>query len=148
MKSRLLFSTLTLVVVAGCSQGPYEVAPVSGVVTLNGEPLADATVSFAPHGGGKEVVGPGSSGVTDSSGRYELQTFKDEEGAVVGTHTVRISTFKSTFEDLRNSDALKIVSPEYVPVIYNRNTNLTFEVPSRGTDEANFDLTGEPPRRR
>lgn len=148
MKKGVLLIGLLAAMVAGCSQGPYEVAPVSGVVTLNGEPLPDATVSFAPIGSEKDVVGPGSSGTTNESGEYELKTFKDETGAIVGMHTVRISTFKSKFKDLRNSDDLEIVSPEYVPAEYNRNSNLTFEVPASGTAEANFDLTGQVPRRR
>ncbi len=115
-------------------------APVSGVVTLGGEPLANATVSFAPQGDGFDVAGPGSSGTTDESGEYELRTFKDDRGAVVGSHTVRISTFQSKFKDLKTSDALEIVSPEYVPPQYNRNTKLKFDVPASGTDKANFML--------
>ena len=133
-----------MTVLCGCSRGPYELASVSGVVTLYGEPLANATVSFSPHGEeGKEIVGPGSVGTTDETGHYQLRTFKDESGAVVGRHTVRISTYKSKFKDIKNSDAVEVVSIEHVPWHYNRFTKLTFEVPSGGTDEADFVLTAE-----
>lgn len=129
---------------AGCSNADYDLAPVSGIVTLYGEPLVNATVSFEPQGGqDKAVVGPGSIGETDEAGRYALETFRDEYGAVVGRHTVRISTYKSRFKDIRNSDEIEVVSIEHVPWHYNRNTELTFEVPASGTEEANFALTAE-----
>lgn len=136
-------SSVMLVLVCGCGGGPYELAPVSGVVTLYGNPLANATVSFSPRGEGKDIVGPGSMGTTDAEGRFTLRTFKDERGAVVGNHTVRISTFKSKFKDIRTSDDVEVVSIEHVPWHYNRNTKLSFQVPSGGTDEANFVLTAE-----
>lgn len=140
---------LTVVVaLVGCGNSAYDLAPVSGVVTLYGEPLANATVSFEPKGGAdKSIVGPGSVGTTDDEGRYQLETFKQETGAVVGTHTVRISTYKSRFEDIKNSDKIEVVSIEHVPWHYNRNTELSFEVTADGTDEANFVLTAEPANR-
>lgn len=130
----------------GCGSSPYELATVSGVVRLNGEPLQDATVTFEPRGLGKELVGPGSIGTTDEQGVFELKTFKNERGAVVGPHKVRISTFKSEFKDLRSSDDLEIVSQERVPWQYNLNTQLNFEVPPEGTEGADFSLTGKPPQ--
>lgn len=145
--SALLLSTLLLGSL-GCGSSGYELAPVSGVVTLYGQPLVDATVSFEPKAGsGTTLVGPGSAGTTDENGRFELATFKQEGGAVVGTHTVRISTYKSRFEDLRTSDKIEVVSIEHVPWHYNRNTELTFEVPSGGTEEADFVLVAEPKQR-
>ncbi|MCA9234419.1 MAG: hypothetical protein KDA44_03060 [Planctomycetales bacterium] len=133
---------------AGCADSPYELAPVSGAVTLNGEPLANATVSYEPRGGPeRSIVGPGSVGTTDAEGRYTLSTFKDEPGAVVGQHTVRISTFKSQFKDIKNSDAVEVVSEERVPWRYNRSTELVATVATGGTDQADFELTGAPPRK-
>lgn len=147
-KSKRLSSVLFLLVVValvGCGNAAYDLAPVSGVVTLYGEPLVNATVSFEPQrNSGKSVVGPGSVGTTDDEGRYQLETFKQETGAVVGMHTVRISTYKSRFEDIKNSDKIEVVSIEHVPWHYNRNTELSFEVTADGTDEANFVLTAEP----
>lgn len=132
-----------LAMAGGCGKAPYELAPVSGVVTLYGEPLANATVSFEPNGNNRDesIVGPGSVGTTDENGRYELRTFKQESGAVVGNHLVRISTYKSEFEDIKQSDKIKVISVEHVPWHYNRNSGLTCDVPAGGTDEANFALT-------
>ncbi len=87
-------------------------------------------------------AGPGSMGVTDSEGRYELETIKRDKGAVVGTHIVRIGT-RQTRLDPNNLDRLEVLAKEVVPMQYNTNTQLTFEVPSGGTSEANFDLSGK-----
>ena len=147
MQNKLLLSVLlcTVAAVSGCGKAPYELAPVSGVVTLYGEPLANATVSFEPQGSNSDesIAGPGSVGTTDEDGRYELTTFKQESGAVVGNHLVRISTYKSEFEDIKKSDKIKVISVEHVPWHYNRNTSLTFDVPAGGTDDANFVLTAK-----
>lgn len=72
----------------GCSGGGDEVklAPVSGVVTMDGKPLADAVVIFAPEKGNP------SSGRTDSSGNYSLIFKENVQGALPGPHRVSIIT--------------------------------------------------------
>ena len=61
---------VAVVLVCGCSEGskPYKTAPVSGVVTLDGQPLAAAHVTFMPipasQGGSQS--GPEASGDTES----------------------------------------------------------------------------------
>ena len=127
--------------VVGCS-GEFPLASVSGVVTLDGKPLENATVFFQPQAKGTEsVVGPPSIGVTDATGKYSVATHKLGSGAVVGDHTVSISTFELRMKDPQNSDAVEVVSPERVPDRYRSPSELSFQVTSRGSDEANFDLT-------
>ena len=72
---------------AGC-EGADGIAPVSGVVTLNGAPLPDALVRFQP-----QPTGSPSSAITDSSGRFTLKYTRDANGAQVGEHLVAISTY-------------------------------------------------------
>jgi hypothetical protein len=120
----------------GCGGGA---APVSGRVTLDGKALADATVSFQPSDAG--AAGPGSSGKTDSNGQFTLQVVgKNSNGALVGKHRVTISAKGNTEAD----DSGKKVS-DRAPAWYNTQTTLTFDVPSGGTDKANFELTSRPP---
>ena len=72
---------------AGCSSNPAiypEVADVVGVVTLDGQPLEGATITFAPE------AGRASSGVTDSTGRYNLNYTGSIRGAMLGAHRVMI----------------------------------------------------------
>jgi len=70
----------------GCG-GEMKVAPVSGVVTLDGKPLDRASVVFKPEAGGRP-----SFGVTDEQGRFTLAYSMDEDGAEVGSATVTVST--------------------------------------------------------
>lgn len=75
-------------VFAGC--GPPDDQPelgtVTGTITRNGEPLANAWVEFAPEKGRL------SAGQTDEEGIYTLKYTFDAPGAKVGTHTVKIGT--------------------------------------------------------
>ena len=71
--------------VAGCG-GDSGVAPVAGELTLDGKPVADASITFMPRAGGRP-----SYGTTDSNGAFELTTFEPEDGALVGVHTVTVT---------------------------------------------------------
>ena len=97
MKNRILFKfslLFCLVCLSGCGGGDF--APVTGVVTVNGQPMANVRVVFAPMATADTIEpGPPSLGVTDSEGRYELSTKDGSYGAVAGQHTV---TF--TYDDL------------------------------------------------
>ena len=94
----LLFS---LPFVIGCGKGSH--APVSGIVTVNGTPTANVRVVFAPMATKDSTdSGPPSVGVTDETGRYELETRDGSSGAVVGTHKVRFN-----YADLEHMVALK-----------------------------------------
>src|SRR5262245_3421686 len=89
------------VVLAGCSRGPYQVASVSGRVTLDGQPLPSAAVLFQPVAPeGNINPGPGSYGITDEDGRYSMTLVGVEsKGAVVGKHKVRIAYHDATPQD-------------------------------------------------
>jgi hypothetical protein len=118
----------------------YELAPVSGVVTLGGEPLRNGVVNFQPIGGDNANPGPGSTGITDQQGRFELKTPDDAPGAVVGEHKVRI--FSRNAEAPRQ-DWEPNPEPERVPRKYNYQSQLTFTVPPEGTETADFKLDTE-----
>jgi hypothetical protein len=77
-------SLALLVLVAGCNRSGLELAPVVGVVTYNGSPVADAGVMFAPD------QGPSAMATTDAEGRFTLST-ANQPGALVGDHRVSIS---------------------------------------------------------
>ena len=131
---------LSLGMLAGCGGSPYPLARVSGVVTLDGGPLAGARVAFQPRRDGEGLdSGPGSYGTTDAQGRYSLATIDGARGAVVATHDVRISTFQAEADPA--ADALKTISPERVPARYQQPNALTFTVPLEGTTSADFHLT-------
>ncbi len=95
---------------------------VTGTITMDGAPLADAYVTFMP-----DAV-RASSGKTDSAGKYELVYIRDEKGAALGDHKVVVS---------------KLVNEkETIPPNYSDETELTAQVKS-GENEINFDLSSK-----
>jgi hypothetical protein len=125
----------------GCGGSPRTV-PVSGRVTLNGQPLANATVMFVPVT--DETVKnppPSSVGLTDSDGRYSLMLNTDSKvkGAVVGKHKVMI-TLGAPQQGGSSADTKRTFQKQ-LPQRYNRKTELACEVPTNGRDDANFPLT-------
>ncbi len=148
--------SLALCTLCGCQlvrANAPQFALVSGMVRLDQQPLANARVLFVPirlrdkNG----VYLPVSCGVTDDHGRFELMVVREtagektRKGAVVGRHRVWISRR----EDLQNTDQASEeklpphkLENEIVPDRYNGQTELTFDVPPGGTNDANFDLAG------
>jgi len=133
---RKVYLVLLLPLFIGCG-GQY--VPVSGRITLNGEPLADAYVTFQPVGGGNLEPGPGSYAKTDADGRFTLRVVGDERsGARVGPHMVSISAYTGAVPEPTEERVARIEN--LVPERYNTETTLRFEVPAGGTTEARFEL--------
>lgn len=129
---------LPLVAAAGCGDAT-PVAPVAGRVTVNGQPQANAAVTFAPVGsGGNPEPGPSSVGTTDADGRYVLALIgQNGTGAVVGKHRVQVAIRQERDVD---DDRPLLKAVKQLPAKYNGATELTFDVPPGGTADANFDL--------
>jgi hypothetical protein len=129
-----------LVAALGC--GSRQFVPVSGKVTLNGKPLANALVSFnrIPAEGSIES-GPSAVGTTNQNGEYTLRVSLKQAGALVGKHSVAITAMSSQVSPDSDAPVPPGGGPRnIVPARYNEKTELAFEVPAAGTDKANFDL--------
>jgi hypothetical protein len=136
--------TLVLGLCMGCSS-EYQFAPVSGRVTLNGQPLAGVTVDFQPMGTTRnQEPGPGSTAITDQDGRFVLHSQLDpsRKGAIVGQHQVRIWPPEGSRAPDQDAEGIppKGAKRLLIPGRYHVNTELTFTVTAGGTDQANFDL--------
>jgi len=132
---------VAVVLLAGCGDDGKPTVPVSGRVTLDGEAVSEARVSFEPIGDGTQLdLGLGSVGKTDDDGRYVLETIDRRPGALPGEHRVRISTFQMA----RDLTKKEVIREEEIPARYSGDTELTFEVPPKGTDAADFELVTEP----
>lgn len=71
---------------SGCGGGDYpETVEVNGRVTLDGEPLPNAIVTFMPTDGQRTA-----SGTTNAQGEFSLSTFEPGDGAVPGEHKVAV----------------------------------------------------------
>lgn len=134
MKRLLILFTIAscLSFIGGCG-GSSHLGPVMGTVSLDGKPLANAIVSFQPSSGRR------SEAITDSSGQYQLSYTADEQGALIGSHTVIISTAK---QDWSEEQKVFITMPEQVPAKFNAKSELTAEV-QPGSNTLNFELTSQ-----
>ncbi len=79
----IIWGTLVL---SGCSSTNKPI-DVEGVVLLDNEPVADATVLFIPDGGS----GQPAHGLTDENGKFQLTTFKENDGAFPGSYKVTVT---------------------------------------------------------
>jgi hypothetical protein len=75
-------------------------APVRGVVTLDGEPVEGAAVMFSPRDGGRPAIGQ-----TDERGEFRLQTVAPGDGALLGEHAVTV-TLQETLGITADPDGL------------------------------------------
>jgi glycine/D-amino acid oxidase-like deaminating enzyme len=134
---------LIVVVALGCGGRQY--ASVSGKVTLNGKPLANALVTFQPMApDGALDAGMGSTGRTNDNGEYALRLSSGDNGARVGRHHVMVTLLAVKDRDPEDDTRVVRGGPpllDTIPARYNSESTLTFEVPSGGSQAGNFDLT-------
>ena len=143
-----------LAVSSGCGGGggkQVATVPVSGTVTWQGKPLADATVSF--YSKEHDFLG---TGVTNAEGHYELY-----QGAAPGENTVWISKVEgdagASADPGENPEADPVqlqemagdidegieLQGEQLPAKFSNpdQTVLSFKVPEGGSDSADFRLS-------
>src|SRR5262245_5878987 len=122
----VLLAVAATVALPGCGS-KSELASVRGKVTLDGQPLSDAFIVFAP-----TSQGTSSRGKTDSSGNYEMMFTDRERGAWIGENMVRINT-----GDVGRDGGGG--AKERVPTVYNQSTTLKADV-KPGSNTFNFEL--------
>jgi len=127
-----IFSLLfTVVAVVGCGGGDEDlpgVVPVSGKVTLNGEPLKGASVTF---------MGPGRPcyGATGEDGAYTIKDLNGREGCPVGKYKVIISKYAMPDgSPLAEGPEAGAQGVEHLPPKYSsdQKTTLSADVPEGG----------------
>lgn len=145
---RIILLVSCLLALAGCNKGEHEVVPVSGVIYVDGKPQPGLHVVFQPVGSkDNPEPGRGSHGITDASGKYTLTYDGTRPGAVVGNHRVAIATVLEgegqNYNEETGSPDGEVPTRgrgEMIPVQYNDQTTLSFDVPSSGTEQADFRL--------
>jgi hypothetical protein len=99
----------------GCSKSPYDLAPVAGKVTIDGQPFAEGKVMFAPIASGKNrEVGRPAFGKLGPDGSFTLGTYAPDDGAVVGEHwvtVIRIEPEDETSEESGSGAAVASPAP-------------------------------------
>jgi hypothetical protein len=134
--------------IAGCGGGSGRpelvLHPVSGTVTLNGEPAAGVSVTFLPDDGGGAVQDT-VAGVTDASGQFTLNVRDGEEGAPAGKYRVLFTKLVKPDGSPVGPDemAADVGAENALPDIYNNplETPISAEVPEGGKT-FEFELKG------
>jgi hypothetical protein len=129
---RLLFVVLFLPIATGCGNSGF--GSVDGRVTLDGSPLENAFVEYAPASG----QGSTSSGRTNASGDFSLSFSRDQSGALVGEHIVRITTRDIVADENGNDRWL----PEKLGKRYNVESELKRDVKA-GANQHDFELESD-----
>ncbi|QDU37005.1 hypothetical protein Mal4_13080 [Maioricimonas rarisocia] len=142
---------LAVLMLCGCAkEGPEyasDLVPVRGTVTLDGQPLADATVMFlAKQGESRQTFA-----MTDSSGQFALATGAGLEGALPGEYDVLITKFVMPDGSPAPPDVapMDVGAVEALPPQYSSPSSMTLTatIPESGGDVA-FDLLSKPARKR
>lgn len=124
-----VLSLFCLLALTGCGGGTApELGSVSGTVTQGGSPLSNALVTFYPE------KGRPSMGTTDENGYYTLDYTSEARGALIGSHTVKIT---SQVED--GEMAAESGQKEAIPAKYNEQSELTAVVEA-GSNTHDFPL--------
>src|SRR5690606_25361890 len=124
----------TLLYTAGCSSDS-DIGRVEGTVTLDGQPLPKATVVFV------QGQGRPAGGITDEQGRYVLNYAQGRKGALPGLNRVRITTAQGPSETPDGQPVPAV--PERIPIQFNAESTLQFEVLAGEVNVANFDLVSK-----
>jgi hypothetical protein len=132
-RSLLTGFTVGFFALAGCGPDGPEIAYVSGQVTLDGKPLAGASVVFIPENGRP------AGARTDENGYYVLNFDERRRGAIPGKNLVRITTVREAEQD-EHGKVVVPASRERVPMRYNTNSQLFFVVEPKKKNVANFAL--------
>jgi|SRR5439155_306233 len=135
---------VSLVAVLGCSSAGSNLpktVPAAGVVTLDGKPVDGAQVVLVPAGEGTT----GATGVTNSSGHFELRAYPEKPGAIPGEYKGEV---KKTIEvKLKGSvDGGDAVRFDYaVPAKYTtfKTSGLSVTIPDTGNRDINLALSSK-----
>ena len=134
--SRTAFLFALIGTLYGCGGADLNLAPVSGTITVDGIPLAGVSVQFQPQKADSNGMAPTSFGVTDDDGHYSLEvTTTGQQGTLVGPNQVTFSLPEVGGDsDVAGGESDQASTGNF-------NDERVLDVPSGGTDSANFDLT-------
>ena len=122
-------SLLALTFLSGCGDGRPARVPISGQVTIDGQPLAFGSVLFKP------ASGRSAGGALDKNGRYVLTCFEPGDGAMTGDYQVGITGYEAIGET-----AVRWHAPKKYQDPATSGLTATVEGPR---DDLNFELSWE-----
>ena len=129
----IAFPLLVAIGVVGCGPSRPATTRVTGTVTMNGQPVADADINFIP------AAGRPASGRTDADGRFSLTTFVPGDGVQPGEHVVTV--IKQVAKEGTTADIYQehvdLLPPQYGSL---QTSPLRATVEAGGSHDLTFDL--------
>ena len=134
----LIAAVVVVYWIANAAMGSRRTLPplgqVSGEVTIDGRPLANATLTFTPDTGIDRTKRVSSSmGITDSKGRFTLEYVDGVKGAAVGKHRVTIRAVDEKGYEQVDGSFNAVENQQVVEVKSGTNPPLSFKVPRAPT---------------
>ena len=123
----------------GCSSGGK--SKVNGVVTLDGQPLPGAVVTFVP---ADMATGKMASGTTDNSGNFQLTTATPNDGAFPGDYKITV-VYAEGAEAPKGATGMKEAFQGYEKEQKKKRPPPKFVVPAKYADPAKTDLKQKVP---
>ena len=110
MRTIRMAGLLFLCATSACTPGGPALVSVSGTITLDGQPLAGATVRFVPL---DDTAGHGGTGRTDPQGIYEVVANRQNErkGLLPGKYRVAISTLAPGAKPIETNERESVPDP-------------------------------------
>jgi hypothetical protein len=132
---------IAALLLSGCGSGDgVSRVPVGGEVSVDGAPMKAGTIRFIPNGA---TTGPAAV-ATIKEGKFELP---QAEGPVPGSHRVEIEAIDYLDFALDDEQAYakraaggKPMPKNPIPARYNRQSELTAQLPDEGNRELKFQL--------
>jgi hypothetical protein len=132
---------------AGCAKQEFQnlrqaTYPVQGQVTLDGKPVANATIVFKPVDPSKFKWREQPQAKSDDQGRFNAFTYEANDGAPAGDYRVGIAVLAAA-EDEGNDQVRRDASAAKIPARYSdaATSGLTAKVEAKPTDLAPFELS-------
>ena len=127
---------IALFVAGGCGSSGPERAEVSGIVTLNGQPVSEGSINFFPTAGN---TGPEAGGEI-RAGKYHIPRAK---GPVLGKNRVELRSFQKSGRKIQDPTAPPGTMTEEItnvfPAEYNKDSTLLREI-QKGKNELPFEI--------
>ncbi len=125
--STFAYCALAVALISGCAPSGPKTYPVSGSVTLDGEPIPEGYISFAAQ----------SSGETPVAGKIEAGEYSVYATAGAKKVSIQASRFIGPENPIMGLRAKE----QYIPERYNLATTLTATVSPSGENQFDFALT-------
>jgi hypothetical protein len=131
---------LSILLVAGCGPSGNEkpTAVVRGKITYKSKPVETGTIQFIP-----DNMGPTAMGAIKKDGTYELSTYREGDGATIGTHKVAIAAKEeqTNFEgNAAMTDGKRLIPDKYFLEV---TSGLTADVKFGQENVFDFELTDD-----